>query len=338
MLIARRPVLQGLTLLMIGCNRSTNDIENIDKKVYDVFDERFHEFIDIRQTFKIIGEGYKWSEGPTWDRKRGALYFTDVPSNIAYEWRAGTKVKEFLNPSGAAGLSGFREAGANGLLYNRSGKLLICNHGKRAIQEMDIETKQRKTLISKFKGKAFNSPNDLIESKAGDIYFTDPPYGLEGLDESPLKELSYNGVYKLTRDGRVTLLADTLTFPNGVALSPDEKTLYISQSDPNAIHIYKLDLNSINSKPELWVDLSSYANQDSPGLPDGMAVDINGNIFATGPGGIFIITPLGEILGRIKTGKGSANCAFGEDGQTLFITNHDRVIKLRTMTLGLAWM
>lgn len=338
MSITRRSVLLASTLLLSACTESRSKNENFETEVYETFDKKFHEVIDKSQSFDVIGKGYKWSEGPTWDRKRGALYFTDVPSNIAYEWRPGTDVKEFLNPSGAAGLVGFREAGANGLLYSRSGKLLIANHGERAIQEMDIETKQRRNLTSKFKGLAFNSPNDLFESKAGDIYFTDPPYGLEGLDSSPLKELSHNGVYKLSRDGEVTLLADTLTFPNGVALSPDEETLYITQSDPSAIHIYTLDLTVLNPTPKLWIDLSSYSNSANPGLPDGMAVDTNGNIYATGPGGIFVITPAGKVLGRIKTGKASANCAFGEDGQTLFITNHDRVMKLRTKAHGLAWM
>lgn len=338
MSITRRSLLLSASLLLVGCNQQPQNIEEFDSNTYDIFDNKFHNLIDVSQSFEVIGQGYKWCEGPTWDRKREKLYFTDVPGNIAYQWQPGTQVKEFLNPSGVAGLTGFREAGANGLLYSRAGKLLMCNHGERAIQEMDLETKKRKTLASKYKGQAFNSPNDLIESVSGDIYFTDPPYGLEGLNASPLKELGHNGVYKLSSNGKVTLLADSLTFPNGIALSPDEKTLFIAQSDPNAIHIYKLDLTASSPKPELWIDLSSYADDASPGLPDGMAVDVNGNVFATGPGGIFIITPTGKILGRIKTGKGSANCAFGEDGRTLFITNHDRVIKLQTKTRGLAWM
>ena len=338
MLINRRSVLSASTLLLAACSAPLQKTKNLNEDLYEVFDNKFYELMDTDQSLDIIGQGYTWCEGPTWDRKRNALYFTDVPGNIAYEWRPGAEVKEFLNPSGAANLTGFREAGANGLLYSQSGKLLICNHGERAVQEMDIDTKQRKTLVSQFEGKAFNSPNDLIESGAGDIYFTDPPYGLEGLNESPLKELVYNGVYKLSSDGEVSLLADNLTFPNGVALSPDEKTLYIAQSDPLAIHIYTLDLTDINPKPKLWRDLSSYSNDANPGLPDGMAIDVDGNVFATGPGGIFVITPTGKILGRIKTGKASANCAFGEDGHTLFITNHDRLVKLQTKTRGLAWM
>ena len=338
MLITRRSVLLASTLLLANCKSPVQKIKIRNTEVYEVFDDKFYDLIDINQSFDVIGQGYSWCEGPTWDRSRNVLYFTDVPGNIAYEWRAGADVKEFLNPSGAANLTGFREAGANGLLYSRSGKLLICNHGERAIQEMDLATKQRKTLVSAFKEKSFNSPNDLVESEAGDIYFTDPPYGLEGLDESPLKELTYNGVYKLSSQGKIKLLANNLTFPNGIALSPDEKTLYIAQSDPAAIHIYALDLTSQNPKPELWLDLSSYSNEANPGLPDGMAIDEKGNVFATGPGGIFVISPEGKILGRIKTGKASANCAFVEIGSTLFITNHDRVVKLQTKTLGLAWI
>lgn len=338
MFITRRSVLLASSLFLTACSNPSADREISDSEVYDVFDSKFNELIDTRQTLKTIGQGYKWAEGPTWDRKKSKLYFTDVPANIAYEWQDGIGVKEFLNPSGTADHSGFREAGANGLLYSRSGKLLVCNHGERAVQEIDLDTKKRKTLASEYKGKSFNSPNDLVKSLSGDIYFTDPPYGLEGLNASPLKELEHNGVYKLSSDGEVILLAESLTFPNGIALSPDEKCLYVSQSDPEAMHIYKLDLRDPNPKPKLWIDLSSYANDASPGLPDGMAMDINGNVFATGPGGIFTITPAGKVLGRIKTGKGSANCAFGEDGRTLFITNHDRVVKLRTNTRGLAWI
>ncbi len=305
--------------------------------IFEAFDDRFYKLVDTTQSFETLGQGYGWSEGPTWDSQRQALYFTDVPGNIAYKWQAGAGVTEFLNPSGAQGLTGFREVGANGLLYNRFGKLLICNHGKRAVQIMDIDTKTRTTLVSNFEGQALNSPNDLIESANGDIYFTDPPYGLEGLNGSPLKELPHNGVYKLAKSGQVSLISDALTFPNGIALSPDEKTLYVAQSDPKAMHIYRCNLTQKNAPLELWIDLAPYADNTNPGLPDGMAVDIDGHIFATGPGGIFVISAQGVVLGRIKTGKASANCTFGEDGHSLFITNHDRLRKLRVTTRGLGW-
>jgi gluconolactonase len=305
---------------------------------YEAFSPKFYDIVDAREALITLGDGYQWSEGPAWDKTRNQLYFTDVPGNIAYVWNQTDGVKTFLNPSGANVESGFREPGANGLHFRGNGKLLVCNHGSRSIEELDIETRERTTLAAQFRNKKFNSPNDVIENSRGDIYFTDPPYGLEGLNDSPLKELRHNGVYHLDSKGALHLLISDMTFPNGIALSPDENTLYIAQSDPTAQHIYTLDINRPNAEKTLFVDLTPYSTPQSPGLPDGMVIDIHGNIFATGPGGLFVITPKGDILGRIKTGKASANCTFGENGSTLFITNHDRLLKLKTLTRGHGWL
>jgi len=318
---------------LASCANSTK-ATNPTGEIYDIFDDAFLQLVDLSETFQVLGEGYGWSEGPAWDKDRQQLYFTDVPGNVAYKWTAEDGVKEFLNPSGSNATVGFREPGANGLLFTANGDLLICNHGERAVQRMDIRTGARTTLANEYLGKKFNSPNDVISGQAGTIYFTDPPYGLEGLDQSPLKEQGLNGVYRLNKDGTIDLLISDLTFPNGVALSRENKTLYVSQSDPDAPHLYALDLTNPDAKKEQFVDFSQFMNPESPGLPDGMVVDHLGNIFCTGPGGVFAITPSGRILGRIKTGKGSANCTFGEDGATLFITNHDRLIKLKTKTRG----
>ncbi len=303
--------------------------------IYEAFDDYFWALVDKDQTLEVLGSGYGWAEGPAWDKGNEKLYFTDVPGNVAYQWSAQKGVEVFLNPSGSNQTEGFREAGANGLLYDGDDKLLICNHGERALQVMQISTGQRTDLTNGYKGKTLNSPNDLVKSPEGDIYFTDPPYGLEGLDQSPLKELTHNGVYRLSSNGDIALLISDMTFPNGIALSPDFKTLYIAQSDPNAPHLYKFDLTPKSKTKTLMVDFSRYMGDNFPGLPDGMVVDKAGNIFATGPGGVFVIAPDGKVLGRILTGKGSANCTFGEDGSVLFITNHDRLVKLRTKTTGL---
>jgi len=304
--------------------------------ILDAFSPRFFDFISKKAELTVLGEGYGWSEGPAWDKARSQLYFTDVPGNTAYVWKEGRGVETFLSPSGAI-VEGFREPGANGLFYSRDGLLILCNHGKRGIESLDLDSKARTPLTTRYKGKAYNSPNDVVEAQNGDLYFTDPPYGLEGLDASPLKEQPHNGVYRLRKNGGVTLMINDLTFPNGAALSPDERWLYVAQSDPKAMHIYRLDLTNPNAKKELLVDLAPFSGPDLPGLPDGMVIDDKGNIFATGPGGVFVITPDGEVLGRIKTGKGSANCTFGEEGSTLFVTNHDRLVKIPTLTRGLAW-
>ena len=286
--------------------------------IYDVYDPKMLDLILPHQELEVLGTGYSWSEGPAWDKAQQVLYFTDVPKNIAYSWTQDKGVETFLSPSSGGAAS---ESGANGLLYNKSGDLLLCNHGQRSVETYNLKTGQRETITSKYKGQLYNSPNDIIESRSGDIFFTDPPYGLEGLNDSPLKELTHNGVYRVTRGQEATLLIDDLDFPNGIVLSPDEKTLYVAQSSPEAQHIYTLDLTAPEKPRKLFVDLNPYAGSEAPGLPDGMVVDHHGNLFATGPGGVFVISPDGKILGRIKTSKASANCTFGEDGRCLLYTS-----------------
>ena len=331
MKIDRRHFIAAMTAFIASCKGKPSAS---DSSIYDVYDPKMLDLILPQQELEVLGSGYTWSEGPAWDKARQTLYFTDVPENIAYSWTQEKGVEIFLSPSSGGAAS---ESGANGLLYNKSGRLLICNHGQRSVEEYNLKTKERKTITKKYKGQSYNSPNDIIESRSGDVFFTDPPYGLEGLNASPLKELAHNGVYRVTRGKAAELLIDDLDFPNGIVLSPDETTLYVAQSSPEAQNIYTLDLTAPNQPRKLFADLNSYAGPDAPGLPDGMVVDQHGNLFATGPGGVFVINPEGKILGRIKTGKASANCTFGEDGSTLFITNHDRLVKLKTQTKGLSW-
>lgn len=306
----------------------------------DVFDPAISDVIDLDAPMEELGRGYTWCEGPTWDRDRDALYFTDVPGNVAYKWTAVAGVEVFLAPSGALEpLPGFREPGANGLWYARDGSLIICNHGSRAVERMNLDTRQRERLTDQYAGKPFNSPNDIVEARNGALFFTDPPYGLEGLDTSPLKEQDSNGVYCLQPDGHVRRLISDMTFPNGIALSPDGTRLYVSQSDPDASLIRELTLSAGGavSGDRLLFDARPYQADNVPGLPDGMAVSVSGVIFATGPGGVLILSSEGHLLGRINTGRATANCAFGEDGHTLFMTAHDRLLKIRTKSRGVQW-
>lgn len=337
---SRRQLLRNITAVFVAgwsfrtsASRMTGES---DIRV-DVFDGGLHEIIDTDQPFEVLGAGYGWLEGPAWDRARNRLYFSDVPGNEAFVWSESRGIESFLNPSGVAQerALGFREPGTNGLLMGRNGKLLICNHGKRAVEEMDIDTLKRIPLATSYRGKHFNSPNDLIEASNGDIYFTDPPYGLEGLNDSPLKEMTANGVYHLAKNGQVTRLLDDMSFPNGIALSPDEKFLFVSQSDPDAPVIRRIGLHG-SAEDEIWFDAKPYMS-DGPGLPDGMALAASGHLFATGPGGVWILDPNGKPLGRINPGRAVANCAFGEDGHSLFITAHDRLIRARSKVHGSAW-
>ncbi|MFS2316712.1 SMP-30/gluconolactonase/LRE family protein [Maricaulis sp. D1M11] len=287
---------------------------------------------------QVLSSGYIWSEGPAWDERRQCLYFTDVPGNTAYRWSEPTGTQVWQQPSGIAAQEavGMREAGLNGLWCNAQGELWGCNHGRRRVERIDPETGERTALVERFDGQAFNSPNDLAISSAGAIYFTDPPYGLEGLDASPLKEMSVNGVYRLDPDGHCVRLIDDMTFPNGIGLSPDERWLYVAQSDPDApvIRRFRLDAEGGVSGGEVWVDARDALAAGEQGLPDGMSVLPNGWVFATAPGGVSLLSEAGDVLARIRTASATANCTLGEDGGALFITAHDRLLRLELRREG----
>jgi gluconolactonase len=286
-----------------------------------------------------LADGFQWSEGPVWIDDPGFLLLSDVPANRMYRWSEGEGLSVFLEPSGYAGTEKgiFREPGSNGLIRGDGNSILLADHGNRAVARLDLGTRAKTFLATRFNGKRFNSPNDLVRASDGSTYFTDPPYGLEGLDKSPHKELAFNGVYRLLPTGEVELVDDRLTFPNGVVLSPDERTLYVAVSDPYRAHIYAyaLDEDGRPAARRLFADMTELARGGLPGLPDGMAVDVEGNLYATGPGGVHVFNPEGVRLGRIDTGTAVANCAFGEDGRTLFLASNDFLARVRTRVAGL---
>ena len=287
---------------------------------------------------ETLAAGFTWSEGPVWIADGGYLLFSDVPENRIHRWSRADGVSVFMDPSGYDGpdASGFREPGSNGLIAGPQGSILMADHGNRAIARVDLASRTKTLLAGRYEGARFNSPNDLIQASNGAIFFTDPPYGLKDMDQSPLKEMAQNGVYRLDPNGDVTLLVDDLTFPNGVALSPDQRTLYVAVSDPArpVLMAYDLDAEGLARDGRVFKDFASLTGPSMPGLPDGLAVDVEGHLFATGPGGVHVLAPDGRALGRIDTGGAAANCAFGEDGRTLFITAGDRLLRLRTLTRG----
>ncbi|NNU16238.1 SMP-30/gluconolactonase/LRE family protein [Parvularcula sp. ZS-1/3] len=284
---------------------------------------------------EVLAEGYGWSEGPTWDYDRGALYFTDVPGNTAYQWTRASGVEVFLQPSGTDSAEGFREPGANGLCYEGEGKLLVCNHGLRRVERLDIATGERTPLASSYNGEPFNSPNDICKAADGTIYFTDPPYGLQGQDDSPMKRQDSNGVYRLKTDGTVERLLSDMVRPNGIALSPDESTLYITQSDRVQPILRRATPTAAGlDDVRTLMDISPYMGEDTPGYADGMAIAASGEVLVAGPGGVLVISPEGELVERIMTDSAAANCCFGEDGTTLFITAHKRLLRVRTTLTG----
>ena len=287
-----------------------------------------------------LAEGFQWAEGPVWISDGDYLLFSDVPGNKIHRWSERDGISVFLDPSGAENSTGFREPGSNGLIRGPAGTILMADHGTRTVARLDLATRKKTFLATRFQGKRFNSPNDLVLSKRGVIYFTDPPYGLEGLNQSPLKEQPHNGVYRLDPDGTVTLIVSDLTFPNGVNLSPDERTLYVANSDPERpiVMAYSLDGNGNITGKRVFADASAGVAAKLPGLPDGMALDKAGNLFATGPGGVSVYAPDGRLLGRIDTGEPVANVAFGgPDGRTLYLAANNAIARIRTLTKGLGY-
>lgn len=294
--------------------------------------------IDVNQQLEVLGEGFEWSEGPIWVKDGSYLLFSDVPKNIIYKWKEGEKIVEFLNPSGYTGVMPYsNEPGSNGLTLSIDGKyLLACEHGDRRISKMPLAGKGGKfTLADTWDGKRFNSPNDLVQAKSGDIYFTDPPYGLPDFVDDKSREIDHFGVYRITPNRKVSLEIKDLVRPNGVALSPDHKILYVAQSDTKAfIMSYPIKKDGSLGAGKLLFDASYLNKQGLQGAPDGLKVDFQGNIFTTGPGGVLILSPEGKLLGRIETGAATANLAWGEDGSTLFITADMYLLKIKTKTKG----
>ncbi|HEX2781859.1 MAG TPA: SMP-30/gluconolactonase/LRE family protein [Gemmatimonadaceae bacterium] len=287
-----------------------------------------------------LAEGFAWSEGPAWRKSGGYLLFSDAPHNTIWRWKEGDGVSVFLRPAGYTGPNPpGRELGSNGLIFDASGALVMADHGNRQIARLADSNFTKTTLVDRYQGKRLNSPNDLVYRSNGDLYFTDPPYGLAGQDQDPAKELAFNGVYRLTARGELTLLTRELARPNGIAFSPDERTLYVANSDAShAVWMaYDVAPDGTLGSGRVLFDATPLVKQGKPGLPDGMKVDRAGNIFGAGPGGILVITPSGRHLGTIVTGQPTANCAWGDDGSTLYMTANTTIARVRLRTKGLGW-
>ena len=284
-----------------------------------------------------LAEGFEWSEGPTWRAKGAYLVFSDVPKNTIYKWKDGEGLTVFLRPSGFIGPNPpGRELGSNGLTSSPTGTLVMADHGNRQVASLDETKFTKTTLADRYREKRFNSPNDLVFRSNGDVYFTDPPFGLKGLNDDPAKELTENGVYRIAVNGAVTLLTQELRFPNGIAFSPDERTLYVSNAESSRPIWMAYDVQSDGTlaRGRVLFDATALVKQGRIGVPDGMRVDKRGNVFAAGPGGILVLTPQGKHIGTIRTGQPTANCAFGDDGSTLYITANNQLLRIRLTTTG----
>lgn len=280
-------------------------------------------------------EGRHWLEGPVWDRRNECLLFSDVKANAIYRWDSRDGLRLFMRPSGYTGPdpAPMDEPGSNGLAFDCDGRLLICEQGDRRVTR--LEPDGRKTVLAdNYQGRRLNSPNDLVCRTSGDVYFTDPPYGLPGGFDDPGKELPFNGVFRIAADGAVAVILDTLAGPNGICLSPDETTLYVTDGGPDRKRWWAFPIAAEGSVGEARLLFDA---ADLPGLggPDGLVVDQAGNIFGAGLERVFVFASDGSHLGSIFPGSLTSNVTWGEDGSSLFITADTRLLRLRLTTRGI---
>ena len=275
---------------------------------------------------EILSEGHDWTEGPVWVPELNAVLFSDIPPNSIFKWSEAKGPSLYLKPSGYTGeTERGGEVGSNGLLLDANGSLVLCQHGNRQMARMEAPMStpapNYATLADRWQEKRFNSPNDAVYHQSGDLYFTDPPYGLEKNMEDPAKEIDFQGVYRLDQEGEVHLLTDELSRPNGIAFSPDYSVAYVANSDPErAIWMaYDVEADGSFTNGRVFFDATDMVGQ-KPGLPDGLKVNNEGILFATGPGGVLVFTPEGKHIGTLNTGQATSNCAFGNEGSYLYIT------------------
>jgi gluconolactonase len=282
---------------------------------------------------EILASGFTWAEGPVWVHDGKYLLFSDIPRNSVFKWKESEGITLYLKPSGYTGAVFYGpEPGSNGLLLDRRGRLVSMEHGDRRVSVL-LKDGGKRTLVDNYRGKRLNSPNDGAFRSTGDLYFTDPPYGLPNRLDDHRKELDFQGVYCLTRDGELRLLTNEIKFPNGLAFSPDEKILYIAQSDPDNAVWFAFDLQEDGNlaNKRVFFDATNLVGKVK-GLPDGLKVDKHGNLFATGPGGVLVFSPDGKHLGTLATGVATANCGWGDNGATLFITADRHLCRIRLTT------
>ena len=297
-----------------------------------VFDESVSSIINKNAKIEILADIFIVAEGPLWDSSENRLIFTDVRQNKIFTWEEKNGVKEYISPSGSTGYApSFSDGGigANGLAFDENGNIILCQHGDRRLaltSNMNSKNPKFTTIVDNFEGKRFNSPNDLAISKSGDIYFTDPPYGFKNFSDK-YREINFNGVYKYSKDGEVFLISSNMSRPNGIALSLDEKYIYVNNSDPqNDPKILRFKTSNFEEK--LFFD-GTELSEKYPGGFDGLKVHSSGNIFTTGPNGVLIISPTGKLLAMINYGKKITNCNFDNKEEYLYVTGFDDISRIK---------
>lgn len=316
---------------MLACN---NDKLTQSKTIGTIerMDASLDAIIRSDASIEIIAEGHEWTEGPLWVDSEKMLLYSDIPPNKIFKWTEAKGAELYLTPSGYTGATTRGgEPGSNGLILNREGKLVLCQHGDRRMALMDADLKTPApnfiSLADNFQGKKLNSPNDAVFRSNGDLFFTDPPYGLAN---DSLKEISFQGVYKVS-NGQVVLLTDSITRPNGIAFTNSEKSLIVANSDPDKAFWYLFDIAANDSliNGRLLHDATPLSKSGVKGLPDGLKVDKQGNIFATGPGGVYVFNAAGKQIGKFNIPEACSNVALADDDKTLFITADMYVLRVR---------
>lgn len=304
-----------LNLAVISQNKFIGSVERLSTEIDNL--------IEKSAKIEILADGFEWSEGPVWSSQLNSVLFSDVPENVIYSWNEDKGLGTFTRPIGYSGkVPNLKKAGTNGLTIDADGNLIICMHGDRKITRLEkLNINRKVTLVNSFDGNLLNSPNDLVYDSKGNLYFTDPPYGLLEGDNDKLKEIEFNGVYKVSPNGDIEVLVKNLTRPNGISISNDEKILYVANSDKNNPVIMQYDLSEEGAKnPSIFFDGRELTKKDI-GLFDGLKVHPTGNVFATGPGGVLVIKENGDHIGTIRTEVRTANCAFDENFQYLYMTS-----------------
>ena len=300
---------------------------------FEVHDPTFRRLVSEDQTVERIAAGFAFTEGPVWNGDH--LLFSDIPNNRIVRWRQlpeGPEVATYRYPSGfpLGRPAPNHQPGSNGLTLDRQGRLLACEHGNRRVSRTEPDGSVV-VLAERWEGKRLNSPNDIVVRSDGAIFFTDPPYGL--YDQRVGQELPFQGVYRIDPAGSLDLLADDFERPNGLAFSPDERTLYVDDTWRRQIRAFDVTTEGRLERGRVFADLK----HPDEGGPDGMKVDVEGNIYCTGPGATWVFNAAGALLGRIITPERPANCAWGEaDWRTLFITARPSVYRLRVAVPGIA--
>jgi len=331
------------TVFLIACNNN-NDSNDQSAKTTEMkykktgtlekVDPALDNIISPGSQAEIIAEGFDWSEGPIWVESQKMLLFSDVPRDTIYKWTEEKGKEVYLTPSGYTDPTPRGgEMGSNGLTLDNDGNLILCQCGNRQIAKLDAPFDKPApkyiSLANNYNGKKFNSPNDVIVNSKGEIFFTDPPYGLEKNMDDPKKEIPFQGVFKVQKDGKVVLMTDSLTRPNGLAFLPGEKTMIVANSDPARPNWYAFDMDDKGQFTNARIFYSTVGYKAEKGLPDGFKIDKNGNVFATGPGGLWIFNSAGKLLGRMKFDESTSNVAFSPDEKTLYITNDMNVLRLK---------